>query len=528
MIKGVTLLDIKLDFNELCEVFKIDEECSVCDFVKNVDLIRKEYKVSQSVFCDMVGISRSLYSQCKKGLRGLSNENKLKMLKELAKIKELSCLEERSARMTISNNVSKGLGKYSLEKSISESDPVREMKEALWKTVQAKQKIKRNSKYFQPSLDASVDKITLFVRLVATTEVVFLKVMERFGIVSGNTKYTHNGRYKSGKVTEYAHIWQYEGPDCKVHVQYMFFDKRIGENVRELKVEFNPNKWDIAKNEMLIALAPFLSRNPRIKEFDVCKDFYGFTDADVVMPKELFDGGSNNIKVFADDNAKTIYFGDKNKTVNLMIYDKRKEILKKDNKDIGFDCLRAETRYKLKPSEYKKINGLETLIEYRVKLSDIDKIKLPIKTYCCQAHLLRECDIESSIKPEDRLILKGVLNGGLNQHYIMSIDKSVAERIDKYLEDVYIETLTIAHADVLVALNSFVFKYLSCIDKFYNIGAIEGFSEIWKMKKNNNDFEVIGTIESWQDVLSDDFELIDSEENDGYCSTLILSRDENF
>ena len=139
----------------------------------------------------------------------------------------------------------------------------------------------------------------------------------------------------------------------------------------KLKVEFNPNKWNIEKNEILIAMMPFLSKNPRIKEFDVCKDYLGLCDTNIIMPKELFGEGNSSLKVFSDDGAKTVYFGDKNKTVNLMIYDKRKEILKKDNKDIGFNCLRAESRYKLKPNEWKK----GSLVEYRIKLSDVDKVE---------------------------------------------------------------------------------------------------------------------------------------------------------
>lgn len=504
---------MNLNFNELCSVFEIDSDIDSCAFVNFVDLKRKEYKVSQDNYCKMVGISRSFYSQCKKGSKGVSDENKTKMLLELARIKELSYLEENAARMTISSNTSRGLNKYSLESSVSENDVIREIKEGLWRTVQAKQKLKRNAQYFQPSIEASVDKITLFVKLTSSVEALFLKAMERFGIVSGNTRYTHNARYKSGKVTEYRDIWQYEGSDCKVHVQYMFFDKKIGVDVREVKVEFNPNKWDVRKNEMLIALAPFLSKNPRIKEFDICKDYYGFSDANIIMPKELFEGGGNAVKVFSDDDAKTIYFGDKNKTVNLMIYDKRKEILKKDNKDIGYNCLRAETRYKLKPGN-----------EYRVKLSDVDKIKLPLKTYSCQAHMLEVGDIDKDVKAEDRIIIKAILSGALNLYGIVDIDKDVAIRINSYLEKIYIETLNIGYADVCVALNSFVFKYLECIDMFYNIGELEGLSEVWKIKNIENGFEVVGAMENWECLDDAGYEV----EGVSIFNSMILDRDKDF
>ncbi len=502
---------MNLTSDELYLAFKIDRNVSDKQLLESVDLVRKKYKVSQDAFCKMVGISRALYTKAKKGDKGVSEENRVKMLRQLARLKELSELEESAARMTIASNTKNGFNKYSLETSVFENDVFREIKEGLWRTVQAKQKLKRNAQVFQPCMDASVDKITLFVRLTSSTEVLFLKVMERFGVVSGNTKYTHNARYKSGKVTEYRDIWQYEGSDCKVHIQYMFFDKKVAENVRELKVEFNPNKWDINQNEILVALAPFLSRNPRVKEFDVCKDYHGFTDANIIMPKELFEGGSSSVKVFSDGDSKTIYFGDKNKTVNLMIYDKRKEILKKDNKDLGYNCLRAESRYKLKPGN-----------EYRVRLSEIDKIKLPLKSYFCQAHAFEIGDIDENIKVEDRIIIKAVLSGALNLYGIVDVDKDVAKRINSYLEKIYIETLTIGYSDVCVALNSFVFKYLSCIDKFYSVGSVEGLSEVWKIRKIENGFEVVGTVENW--------ECLDNVEVDSSTSlsSMILDRCENF
>ena len=164
---------MNLSFDKLCSAFEIDPDIDSCAFVNFVDLKRKEYKVSQDNYCKMVGISRSFYSQCKKGTKGVSGENKTKMLLELAKIKELSYLEENAARMTISSNTSKGLSKYSLESSVSENDAIREIKEGLWRTVQAKQKLKRNAQCFQPSIEASVDKITLFVRLTSSVEDLF-------------------------------------------------------------------------------------------------------------------------------------------------------------------------------------------------------------------------------------------------------------------------------------------------------------------------------------------------------------------
>lgn len=514
-------MNINLSAEELSSAFKIDLKLSDKAFLNSVDLVRKEYKVSQENFCKMVGISRALYTKAKKGDKGISSDNKLKMLRELAKIKELSFIEENAARMTISDNTSKGFSKYSLEKSVSEQDAIKEMKEALWKTVQAKQKLKRNSEYFQPSLEGSIDKITLFVRLVSSTEKMFLSMMDRFGVVSGNTKYTHNARYKNSKVTEYAHIWQYEGSDCKVHIQYMFYDKRINADVRELKVEFNPNKWNIEKNEILIAMMPFLSKNPRIKEFDVCKDYLGLCDTNIIMPKELFGEGNSSLKVFSDDGAKTVYFGDKNKTVNLMIYDKRKEILKKDNKDIGFNCLRAESRYKLKPNEWKK----GSLVEYRIKLSDVDKVKLPIKTYSCQAHMLEAGDIDSNIKSEDKLLLKAMLNGGLNLYNAVDVDTEVARRLNSYLDKIYIENLTINYGDVAIALNAFVYKYLDCINRFYDTSEVEGLSEIWRLVGNREDFEGVG-LADWDNL--DDIKIDTDDTRDRVLGSILLTRDETF
>ena len=70
------------------------------------------------------------------------------------------------------------------------------------------------------------------------------------------------------------------------------------------------------------------------------------TYSDVVIPNNLLNG-DGPFKIISDNEARTLYFGDKNKTVNLMIYDKRKEIKRKDNKDIGYNCLRAESNIEI-------------------------------------------------------------------------------------------------------------------------------------------------------------------------------------
>ena len=516
-------MDMNCDIKELCSDLNIDMSTSDKEFMGAVDLVRKKYKISQENFCSIVGISRALYTKVKKGDKGISQDSKIKVVRGLAKVKELSALEESSTRVTIATNSMKGFDKFSIEKEISRDMGVKEVREALWKTVQAKQKIKRSAKYFQPSTEGSVDKITLFTRLTSTTEKMFMKVMERFGVINGNTKYSHNGKYKHGRITEFEHIWQYEGDDCKVHVQYKFFDKKLSEDVRELKVEFNPNKWDISKNEMLVALLPFLSKNPRIKEFDVCKDFYNFSDCNIIMPQELHGSGNGSVKVFSENNAKTIYFGDKNKSINLMIYDKRKEMIRKDNRDIGYNCLRAESRYKLKPSQWVVTKNGKEFVEYRVKLSDIDKVRLPNKIYYCQACNVDEKDFDSSMKSEDKIILKGILGGGTTLYAVKSIDEKVAERIEQHFKNLPIETLCITRSDVIIALNSFVLKYLKAIDKFYNIGEIKELAEVWKLKKFIGNFETIGNFDDWENVLDVDIDNLNNDDD----FVLILDRDKN-
>ena len=99
-------MNINLSAEELSSAFKIDLKLSDKAFLNSVDLVRKEYKVSQENFCKMVGISRALYTKAKKGDKGISSDNKLKLLRDLAKIKELSFIEENAARMTISDNTS--------------------------------------------------------------------------------------------------------------------------------------------------------------------------------------------------------------------------------------------------------------------------------------------------------------------------------------------------------------------------------------------------------------------------------------
>lgn len=514
------IINTKANFIALCNEFGIGADLDSSSFVSCIDLKRKAYKVSQEVFCDMVGISRSFYSQCKKGVKGASFDTQFKMLYELKRIRELNEIEENAARFNIGENLLSGRDKYSADK-LNALQQQKESRDKLWKIVQDKQKLKRTSKEFVPSIDASVDKITLFVRLTTYTERLFMKMMDRFCIVSGNTKYTNNARYKFGKVTEYQHIWQYEGSDCKVHIQYNFYDKTSSSDVRELKVEFNPNKWVVGENEMLVALVPFLSKNPRLKEFDICKDYIGYKDSDVVIPNNLLNGGGP-FKIISDADARTLYFGDKNKTVNLMIYDKRKEIKRKDNKDIGYNCLRAESRYKLKPSQWVGSGADRKFVEYRVKLDNVGNIKIPNKTYSCQAHMVDNDDLSKlNISVEEKLLIQAVLTGALSLSNIYNTDIKVAEKINNCLSTLCIETLNIGYVDVTRALNQFSFKYLSVIDEYYSIENHKNVCEIWKLKKEDilEHFELIGTFD-WD---TEEFFNIEKRSAD-----LIVSRDKDF
>lgn len=509
-------MNINLNFEELCHAFGIEHNLDSNKFISVVDLKRKEYKVSQNAFCEMVGISRSFYSQCKNGTKSPSGENKLKMLKELAQIKELSNLEETATRMTIADNTSKGLRKYSVDSVLSKSDSIREIKEGLWKTIQAKQKLKRNEKYFNPSIDSSVDKITLFSLLNDHMEGQFLKLMDKFGIVSGNVKYLRNSKYQNGKITEYKHIWQYEGSDCKVHVQYIFWDKVTGSDVRELKVEFNPNKWHENENDILVALIPFLTIDPRIKEFDICKDFLGFKDTDVTIPIDLVKSEKNSkVRVFSEDGARTIYFGDKNKTVNLMVYDKRKEILRKDKKDISYDCLRIESRFKLKPNEVKKTKTGEKHVEYRVPLSRIKYMTLPYKYYLCTINWVELEFLKEkypSITAEDVAIIKSVVSGGMTMEDLRLISIDLAVKINKYLDEVYRENISITQDDARLALERFATRYIDFAKSKYDI-EINGNSEFWKLKKGQEieGFELIGRFENWEDITIIDNKLLNKD-----------------
>lgn len=514
------IMNTKANFIALCNEFGIGADLDSSSFVSHIDLKRKSYKVSQEVFCDMVGISRSFYSQCKKGVKGASFDTQFKMLYELKRIRELSELEENAARFSVGKNLLSGRDKFSIDKVSALQQ--KESREQLWKIVQDKQKLKRTSKEFIPSLDASVDKITLFVRLTTYTEKLFIQMMNRFCVVSGNTKYTNNAKYKFGKVTEYQHIWQYEGSDCKVHVQYNFYDKVSCSDVRELKVEFNPNKWVVGENEMLVALVPFLSKNPRFKEFDICKDYIGYKDTDVVIPNNLLNGGGP-FKIISDADARTLYFGDKNKTVNLMIYDKRKEIKRKDNKDIGYNCLRAESRYKLKPSQWVGTGDNKKFVEYRVKLNNVGNVIIPNKTYSCQAHMVDNDDLmKLNISVEEKLLIQAVLSGALSLANIYNTDVKVAEKINNCLTGLCIETLTIGYTDVTKALNQFSFKYLTAIDEYYSIEYHKDLCEIWKLKKEDiSDFEVIGSY-CWE---ADEF-YMDGVETKNI--DLIVSRDKDF
>ena len=131
-------LNNKKNFVNLCESFNIGANLDSCDFVKAVDMKRKEYKITQEVFCDMVGISRSFYSQCKSGKKTASAVTQLNMIWELNKIRELSEVEESAARFNVCKNIVQGNNKFSVDK-VTASQQQKELKEKLWQVIGAKQ-----------------------------------------------------------------------------------------------------------------------------------------------------------------------------------------------------------------------------------------------------------------------------------------------------------------------------------------------------------------------------------------------------
>lgn len=423
--------------------------------IRNIVLELKSLKITHKEFCSVAELSLSTWERMRKGDTDLNDERMSKVNKAIEEIRELDLLEQKVVAETMVMNITTGKNKFESEKIINEKvidyddvDGENIEYEVVPQTTLLGNKIvqvqrqKRNSKAFFPSTFASLDMVTLSVHLDNYQEQILFETLNTIiGIEPRLFDNSNTRSYKNGLKTRFKHVYDFEGDDVRVHMEYKFWDKESQCDVKLLKVRFNPNKWD-KTNQFLKILILIMGHDPYVRDFDVCRDFEGFTSDDIYYNNQAEE---MNIKI--SKKVKTVYFGEKAKgNINLMVYDKRQERIKKDFVDIGYNLVRAETRVTLDE-------------EKRFRLGDeIDVGNFPVKLYSCDLIRFKE-NITLSEYSLFRAWIEQDKKFDINEH------RDELMRINRELLDTRL-TICISSLEMKDALEKFTTEYRSAFYEY--------------------------------------------------------------
>ena len=392
----------------------------------------KKYKITQKSICEGLDFDEKTFRRMKKGEAEITKSKLNAVKKELERQKQLWFEKQKAVDCQMLINIENGKDKHSME-TIESDEKTKETLTPIMREIERRQKIKRNKKEFVPSEFASVDMITLSRVITNYEEQVMFENLRSFAGADPRCSARTNNGYRNS-IGQFKHIFDFEGDDVKVHVDYVYWNFDTKEEVRLLKVRFNPNKWD-CDNPFLKILILILGQDPYVFRFDVCKDYLDFTYNNVYYYAD------QEVKCWSDkEGVRTIYFGQKEaKNINLMIYDKRQEILKKDQKDIGFDCIRAETRIFLKYCDRFRL------------VSEAGDFKVPQRVYAGNlVKFKKSCDYE------DLIFFEKYAENDKRMDFSRHIDrlkKISNEQIEK--KDVAVVT----PLDVTLAIRDFSYRY---------------------------------------------------------------------
>lgn len=315
------------------------------------------------------------------------------------------------------------------------ADEEMKMTEELSRFMIAEKTKQRKAQDFNPSTRASVDKIRISEILSSDTVTRLMEYMNKSLSSDPNVKYWKGNGTKSCK-----HNWELHWEDCKV---YVGFERYISDVIKPIfTIEFNPNKWEESKNPYLPKLISFIGINPKIHSVDICKDIVGIKPQQIVTisnPKGLVK------KTYEDkDLGRTHYLGNKNKdNNNLMIYDKRHELLKKDGKEIQCDVTRLETRIKYKPSV--ELFAMEELSF---------NLNMPIVDFIANKSISGAEGTMSIWMAHAMQILNGNADIDL-------LDRESRERMQVILESMEIQQAIISETDIRQAIELFKIRYVN-------------------------------------------------------------------
>jgi len=300
------------------------------------------------------------------------------------------------------------------------------------------EKTRKEAPFF-PSVEASLDKITLIVDLSLTENNEFVKAMEQLDGVEGNHTYRYIHSVPSLKT--YEHMWDINSIDCKLNIQYVTLDNK-GMRKNRLRVEFNPNKLKYEDNAVFRYILRFLKPyQVKFKVFDICKDYVG-TDTRFCFLQETHKKAITKEYTCEKTRGKTLYFGDMNKK-GVRLYNKRAEMISKDKKDIGYECSRYEYR--------------ETLHKYMF-LHNCNKYSLTTVLPVVGAvnFGFMEAIKDTKLQASDKVIIKALLNREIS---IGDFDDMTANKYKQILKDLSVATMTINEVDIQAVLIKFWIRF---------------------------------------------------------------------
>lgn len=292
---------------------------------------------------------------------------------------------------------------------------------------------------FFPSIEASLDKITLVIDLSLTENNSFVKAMDNLLNLEGSFTYKYTQATPS--VTSYEHMWDINSIDCKLNIQYVTYGND-GKRKNRLRVEFNPNKLRYEDNTVFRYILSFLKPyRVQFKVFDVCKDYVG-TDTRFCFLQETHKKAITKEYTCEKTRGKTLYFGDMNKK-GVRLYNKRAELLSQDKKDIGYDCSRYEYREKL-----HKYMLLQNCNKYKLSTT------LPIVGTVNYGFM--EAINGTSLNASDKLMLKALINRELS---IGDLDEITAKKYKPIIEGLSVATMTLCELDIQSVLMKFWIRF---------------------------------------------------------------------
>lgn len=300
------------------------------------------------------------------------------------------------------------------------------------------EKTRKEAPFF-PSVEASLDKITLVVDLSLAENNEFVKAMEQLDGVEGNHTYKYIHSVPSLKT--YEHMWDINSIDCKLNIQYVTLDNK-GMRKNRLRVEFNPNKLKYEDNAVFRYILRFLKPyQVKFKVFDICKDYVG-TDTRFCFLQETHKKAITKEYTCEKTRGKTLYFGDMNKK-GVRLYNKRAEMISKDKKDIGYECSRYEYR--------------ETLHKYMF-LHNCNKYSLTTVLPVVGAvnFGFMEAIKDTKLQASDKVIIKALLNREIS---IGDFDDITANKYKQILKDLSVATMTINEVDIQAVLIKFWIRF---------------------------------------------------------------------